>query len=478
MAPSFPDLSQIDTINLTYDAVHGYIPFTSNEGLAAGETSERMLIDHPWVQRLRQIHQLQTAWWVFPTAEHTRFQHVLGAMHLASRAAEVLYESLVTALPGERVPSRGYVEALLRVSALLHDVGHGPFGHFFDHHFLADFGLNHEKLGAIIIQTELAELIRGIRRTPGCRLAEDETLSPAQVAFLIKRPEADAVVNAEFPRWLHFLQSLFCGIYTVDNMDFVLRDAFMSGYSQKSIDVQRLLHYTRFTSEGLTIHKKGLSALVRFIFVRSELFQTIYFHRTVRAIDLELEDLFRASKTLLFDGNPAENLEEYRHFTEWSLLMKVTEWRKSEDARRRELATQWERVMTRNLRWTQVAQRTLQFSAAHREQESIFADAGTFEFALRGKLPAAIRDIPLRFDVAKHVFRPGSHTPAAKQNYLFDPATQSVRRLETEDLFRDIPQTFRICRVYAESHEHQAEIGRAMDALFSYQNFASDDTNM
>lgn len=475
--PSFPDLTHIDTINLTYDAVHGYIPFTSNEGLAAGECSERMLIDHPWVQRLRQIHQLQTAWWVFPTAEHTRFQHVLGAMHLASRAVEVLYESLVAALPQQHVPSRGYVEALMRVSALLHDVGHGPFGHFFDHHFLADFGLNHEKLGGIIIRTELAELIRNIRRTPGSRLAEEETLDPEQVAFLIKRPDEDAH-SAGFPRWLHFLQSLFCGIYTVDNMDFVLRDAFMSGYSQKSIDVERLLHYTRFTPEGLTIHKKGLSALVRFIFVRSELFQTIYFHRTVRAIDLELEDLFKASKEFLFTGNPAENLEDYRHFTEWSLLMEVTGWRKSSSLAKRELAAQWNRLMARDLRWTQVAQRTLQFSATHREQESIFADAGTFEFALRAKLPAAIRDIPLRFDVAKHVFRPGSHSPAARQNFLFDPATQSVRRLETEDLFRDIPQTFRICRVYAESLEHQTEIGTAMDSLFSYRNFASDDTNM
>src|SRR5665647_2276346 len=98
---------------LTHDPLHGYIPFTS--GGKAGETSEQQLIDHPWLQRLRQIHQLQTAWWVFPTAEHTRFQHVLGAMHLASRATGELYDSLRKVCPD--VPSRGYVESLMRLAA-------------------------------------------------------------------------------------------------------------------------------------------------------------------------------------------------------------------------------------------------------------------------------------------------------------------------------------------------------------------------
>ena len=83
--------------SLCHDPIHGYIPFVSI--VDDGETSERTLLDHPWVQRLRQIHQLQTAWWVYPTAEHTRFQHVVGAMHVASRAVETLYESLPTFAP-------------------------------------------------------------------------------------------------------------------------------------------------------------------------------------------------------------------------------------------------------------------------------------------------------------------------------------------------------------------------------------------
>jgi HD superfamily phosphohydrolase len=81
-------MRDVQNTGLTHDPLHGYIAFTSGP---AGETTERDIIDHPWVQRLRQIHQLQTAWWVFPTAEHTRFQHVLGVMHIASRAAAALY---------------------------------------------------------------------------------------------------------------------------------------------------------------------------------------------------------------------------------------------------------------------------------------------------------------------------------------------------------------------------------------------------
>src|SRR4026207_2453222 len=98
--------------NLSHDAIHGYIPFVSHGRVAQGEVSERQIIDHPWVQRLRQIHQLQTAWWVFPSAEHTRFQHVIGVMHLASRFVAELYPSLAENCAS--VPSRGYVETLLR----------------------------------------------------------------------------------------------------------------------------------------------------------------------------------------------------------------------------------------------------------------------------------------------------------------------------------------------------------------------------
>ena len=272
--------------NLSQDPIHGYIAFTA--GCDAGEVSEQVLIDHPWVQRLRGIHQLQTAWWVFPTAEHTRFQHVLGVMHLASRAVNSLYESLQSVCPD--VPSRGYVESLLRLAGLLHDVGHGPFGHFFDEYFLQDYGLTHELLGAAIIEGPLAPLLKGVRRNPNSSLLPGEQMDPQQISWLIRRPVSGS--EDEQPRWLWLLRTLLSGIYTIDNMDFVLRDSYMSGYSFRPYDLDRLLRYSFFTEAGMTIHDRGINALMRFMTARMELFRNVYFHRTVRAIDLTLVDLF------------------------------------------------------------------------------------------------------------------------------------------------------------------------------------------
>lgn len=457
---------------LSHDPVHGYIAFTS-PGATKGEVTEREIIDHPWVQRLRQIHQLQTAWWVFPSAEHTRFQHVLGVMHLASRAVAALYDSLAEVCPD--VPSRAYVESLLRLAGLLHDVGHGPFGHFFDEHFLVGFGLTHETLGGAIIRDELGELLRRVRRNPHGRLADGEQLDPEQIAFLITRPKGTAQSAA--PRWLSHLRSLFCGLYTVDNMDFVLRDAYMSGFSNRAFDLERLLHYSFFSERGLTIHARGMPALVRFIGVRAELFRSIYFHRTVRAIDLQLADLFAESKEHLFPGSPLERLDEYLRFTEWSLLVDTVRWAASNDVGKRELGRRWERFVGREVRWRMACERTLFFSPATAESSSIFSQPEFVERALRAQLPAELRELPLRVDLARHVHRPGTRGPTSGQNFLFDPARNEIRELTASELFRQIPLSYRICRIYAETNDHDRALSAALDALVD-PGGSDDRTNM
>ena len=130
---------------LIADPIHQYILYTRPDG-GRGEATEQDLIDSPWMQRLRRVPQLQSARWVFPAAEHSRFQHSLGAMHLAGRFALQLHRSLQAEFA--EAPSAPLLEELMRVAGLLHDVGHGPFGHFFDDNFLADFDLTHEKVGS------------------------------------------------------------------------------------------------------------------------------------------------------------------------------------------------------------------------------------------------------------------------------------------------------------------------------------------
>jgi hypothetical protein len=410
-------------------------------------------------------------WWVYPSAEHTRFQHVLGVMYLASRAVAHLYPSLCEACGAEQVPSRAYVESLMRLAALLHDIGHGPYGHFFDDQFLSLYNLTHEDLGQRIILTELADLIRGIRENPHGRLAAHETLQPAQLAFLIKRPSQ---TDADAPLWLRLLRTLFSGIYTVDNMDFVLRDSLMGGFGPRAFDLDRLLHYSFFTPQGLTLHEKGLSALFHFLEARSELFRTLYFHRTVRAIDLAMTDIFAPTMKLLFPGNPLEHLARYRELTEWSLLVDVERWPGDGDPVKRQLGEAWQPILQRRLPWKMACERTIRFEQGQSELTSIFTDADVVERKVRTQL-GPLRSLPFRVDVARHYHRP-DRTAAARQNFLYEPATGKVRALGEHEQFARLPVSFSLCRLYTQDRSHDAELATALDRLL--QAKGDDKTNM
>ena len=460
--------------SLSHDPIHGYIPFIARAGLPAGEAAEQDIIDHPWVQRMRHIHQLQTAWWVFPSAEHMRFQHVLGAMHLASVAIEHWYESLCESC--RNVPSRAYVESLLRMAALLHDVGHGPFGHFFDDHYLDQFGVTHEDIGSAVIEQELADILRRIRRNPSGKLQPLEELDPQQISWLIRRPKPGTPSEEGHPDWLRKLRSLFSGIYTVDNMDFVLRDAYMSGYNTKAFDLNRILHYTFFTSAGLTIHSRGLPTLINFIETRANLFRTIYFHRTVRAVDLALEDLFPETMTHLFQGNPLEKMDAYRKFTESTFMVDVERWGDSNDPQLKDLGERWRKVIRREVHWKMACERTLNFHSGTAERTTIFSEPDLVLRRVRERLPRDLKQLELKIDVAKHYHRPSSRLPASGQNFLLDPTVGTPQGLSDDDLFRALPISFCIFRIYSKDHRQDSVLNTALNAVIGEASDAK--TNM
>jgi HD superfamily phosphohydrolase len=276
---------------------------------------------------------------------------------------------------------------------------------------------------------------------------------------------------------MHLLRSLFCGIYTVDNMDFVLRDAFMTGLNPRAFDMQRILHYSSFTDSGLTIHDRGMHALVHFMAMKAELFRSVYFHRTVRAIDLELAELFRDSRSYLLPGDPREHLDDYLQLTEFSLLTDVRRWQKNADPKLSEIGRRWQRWLNRDVPWTMVCQRNLSFAENQSESSSVFSSVRILRECIRDRLPSDLRSLPFQVDLAKHIHRPNTVGATAGMNYYFDSSSGRIRSLTMHGLYRMLPISHTIVRIYAHDHQHEAFVAQVLDDLLG--SASEDDlTNM
>jgi HD superfamily phosphohydrolase len=442
---------------LIADPIHQYILYTRPDGIP-GEATEQELIDSPWMQRLRRVPQLQSARWVFPAAEHSRFQHSLGAMHLAGRFAFQLHPSLKAEFPD--APSAALLEELLRMAGLLHDLGHGPFGHFFDDNFLADFDLTHEKVGQRIIREELGELIRGLRRSPSSAFEPGETIDPDWICYLMgksyTRPEA------EHPRWLAHLKPLLSGIYTADNMDYVLRDSYMCGVAVGPIDIERIMYYSFFSDKGLTLDRGGIQAFIMFLNARFYLYTNVYYHRTTRGIDLHLKEIFRDTMRLVFPFDLNKELHPYLHMTEWTLLEEVGRWEHAEDPERKALGQEWRQILDRRLKWRMSHEVVLDLFEPRRGHS--FMKAEDVEQRVRDLLPASLKRFPFKIDMAQQDPRPLNPIGMKdRQIYVYDAATRAVSAEPLKELLKYLPGKVAQCRIFAMSHEHDQQLAAALE---------------
>jgi HD superfamily phosphohydrolase len=471
MKPRFPH-AIYDGGALIADPIHEYISFTVPYSTPdPSERTEKDLIDSAWVQRLRYIYQLQSARWVYPSAEHSRFVHSLGAMHVAGRFARHLYPFLQKAAPD--LPSSNYVEELLRVTALLHDIGHGPFCHFFDDNFLKTYNLTHERLGQLIIREHLGPLIRKVRRSPTGPFAKGEELDPDQIAHLILKDKTKD--NSRVPRWLNFLQPVISGSYTGDNLDYVLRDSYMCGVAVGPVDLTRLIHYTLVTDKGFTIHKTGIPALQMFLTTRMYLYSNVYYHRTTRAIDIHLREIFGDTMRLLFPHDPRKKMDDYLELTDWSLLQEVRAWRQARGGAERRLGDEWARVLGRDVKWKMAYSTVLKEKGNERGMD--FPSREHFEMQIRKELPPDLQALPLRVDMAPLDPRPDPKDTRGGTLLVYDPATQAISPEPLEEFLDLLPTRLIQFRIYALNHERDAALSRAASRLLNTVP-SSSETNL
>ncbi len=462
-----------DDVHLIADPLYGYLRITLSR---AGEIAEADVIDSPWVQRLKRIHQLQSSWWVFPTAEHSRFSHSLGAMHLAGQLARQVYPSLVDVEPA--TPSLPLVEETLRLAGLLHDVGHGPFSHFCDEAYLHPvFGVDHEQVSQYLIVNELGGLLAELRRSPSGAFAEGETVDPWHVAFLVRAEEGAAADGAgpsgagagdasPIPRWVRLLHRALSGAVTVDNMDYVRRDAYMCGVGLGPVDVDRLIYYTLCTDEGLAFHKRALSALRAFLNARFYMYENVYFHRIGHAIDLHLREIFRPTLELVLPHSPLEDLGAYRRLTEWSLFTLVESWLDEPlHSERRKLAEEWQHIIQRHVKYSMV----FEYHIERQQPVPAARDLTREEFreGILRQLPAALGELDFVVDIASQDPRPVNPLVGAKRIAVYDPATDAIEEQLLSGILEFVPAKAHLYRVFAVGREHERELGMAARAALA-----------
>jgi len=262
------------------DPIHDFVRVNSNE---------LKIIDTPIFQRLRRIRQLSGAHLIYPGAQHTRFEHSLGVMHMASMAGHVLHEKGIVS--SDNIQN-------LRFAGLLHDIGHGPFSHLFEE-LLQKRKMSHEDIGRdIILKTQIGDLI---------------SANGFNKKFITELAFGDSKFQ--------FMNEIISGALSADIMDYLLRDGYFTGAEHAKIDHNRLTYSLDVYKNKLALEKSALVNFETMMISRYQMFKAVYFHKTVRAGEVMLlESMYLAEEEL---GLSSTSLNEYLKLTDEVILSKL-----------------------------------------------------------------------------------------------------------------------------------------------------------
>ncbi len=264
------------------DPVHGYFYLSS---------VEKEIVDSREFQRLRRIRQLSSAYLTYPSAQHTRFEHSLGTMHLAGKV-------------GLSLKNKGYISSdkvkLLRLAALLHDIGHGPFSHLFEEIIALKSNATHEDIGKMIIKERFKDTLAKHGYTV------DEV---SELAF----GESDE----------QYLNEVISGSLSVDLMDYLLRDSYFTGAHYGRIDAERIISSLEVCNNRLALDKAALNSFESLLIARYQMFKAVYFHKTVRAAEIMLLKAMQLADEHMHLTSAYNNLEEYLKLTDDYVLLNL-----------------------------------------------------------------------------------------------------------------------------------------------------------
>jgi HD superfamily phosphohydrolase len=285
------------------------------------------LIDSIEFQRLRRIKQLGIAMFTYQGAEHSRFTHSIGVMHLMTRALNLL---------GSHHPINEEARVVGRAGALLHDLGHGPLSHVME----KVFRFHHEDWTRCIVLDESTEVNRSLRNF-------DAEL-PEKLASLYKHDYSPA-----------FVSQLVSSQLDCDRMDYLLRDSLMTGAKYGIYDMEWVLHALKIDehSDRVYVEAKGLYAVEEYLQARYYMFRQVYFHRTLRSAEAVLvSTLMRARELIERDelgfrmrGSVFEKMlmgesvstSEYIQLDDTDLTFHLKQWSRDRDATLADLASRF-----------------------------------------------------------------------------------------------------------------------------------------